>query len=324
MRESQMKKIIAAAVAGAFVAPVMAADVTLSGSVEISHIDRTSTYTTANIFDTTTVAGDTGIKIQASEEIAPGITATVDINLTGDGLDDGGDSLTLKGPFGSLDVGDTSGAVDSVDDKGDVFKVFDNGIGGAALKSSTSNAAALNTWIAANSYAENGVSKDAAVQYTLPTLVEGLTVIATYTPQDGHAGNISGASSDGSGVALKFSTPFGATFAYAKEDIGTTENSLIGVSGSFNGVGYAYETAENDVNGTKEDYKSIMVNYSMGDITIAMGNATIDDGGTETSDQTTYGVHYAMGGATFFFETMQDDKRANKPDATAVGVVLAF
>jgi outer membrane protein OmpU len=319
-----MKKIIAAAVAGAFVAPVMAADVTVSGKLEMSHIDRTSTYATNNYFDTTVVAGDTSFTIKATEEIGNGITVSADLNLTGTGEDDGGDSITLSGPFGKLDLGDTSGAVDSVDDKGDVFKVFDNGIGGSALKSSTSNAANLNTYIAANSYAENGVSKDAAVQYTLPTLVEGLTVIATYTPQDGHEKHISGASADGSGLALKFDTPFGASIAYAKEDIGTTENSLIGISGSFNGVGYAYETAENDVNGTKEDYKSMMVNYSMGDITVAMGNTTIDDGGTETSDQTTYGVHYAMGGATFFLETMSDDKRANKPDATAFGVEVAF
>jgi outer membrane protein OmpU len=319
-----MKKIIAAAVAGAFVAPVMAADVTVSGKVEMSHIDRTSTYTTADLFDTTTVAGDTSFTIAATEEIGNGITISADLSLTGDGSDDGGDSITLSGPFGKLDMGDTSGAVDSVDDSGDVFKVFDNGIGGSALKSSTSNSSALNTYISANSYAENGVSKDAAVQYTLPTFVEGLTVITTYTPQDGHAGNISGASADGSGLALKFATPFGATIAYAKEDIGTTENTLIGIKGSFNGVGYAYETAENDVNGTKEDYKSMMVNYSMGDITVAMGNTTIDDGGTETSDQTTYGVHYAMGGATFFVETMSDDKRANKPDATAFGVEFAF
>ena len=48
MRESQMKKIIAAAVATAFVAPVMAADVTVSGSQEFSYksVDGTTTTET--------------------------------------------------------------------------------------------------------------------------------------------------------------------------------------------------------------------------------------------------------------------------------------
>jgi len=319
-----MKKIIALAVAGAFVAPAMAAEVTVSGSVEMAHIDRQSTYTTsAAVWDTTTVAEDSAVVIKATSEIAPGITIAADINISGDIADDGGNSITLSGPFGTLDVGDTSGAVDSVDDKGDVFKVFDNGIGGSALKSSTSNSDALNTYLATNAsgnpIAENGVSKDAAVQYTLPTIVENLGVIVTYTPQDGHSGQVSGASADGSGYALTYTTPFGR-LAYAQEDIGTTENSLIGLSGSYMGIGYAYETAENDVNGTKEDYKSLMLNYTMGDVTVAYGETSIDDGGTETSDQQTYGVHYAMGEATFFFESMTDDKRANKPEGTAVGV----
>jgi hypothetical protein len=40
-----MKKIIAAAVASAFVAPAFAADVTISGSQEFSWADSNGTYT---------------------------------------------------------------------------------------------------------------------------------------------------------------------------------------------------------------------------------------------------------------------------------------
>jgi opacity protein-like surface antigen len=64
MRETQMKKIIATAVAAAFAAPVMAADVTVSGSVEFNMNDANGT---------TTSATDSAFKVAASTETANGI-----------------------------------------------------------------------------------------------------------------------------------------------------------------------------------------------------------------------------------------------------------
>ena len=105
-----MKKLIAAAVATAFVAPAFAADITISGDQEFA-------YTDSNGQNSTAIDGDFNIK--ASTETANGIAVSADINVSDEGEDDGSNSLTLSGDFGKLDLGDTSSAADSVDDRTD-------------------------------------------------------------------------------------------------------------------------------------------------------------------------------------------------------------
>jgi hypothetical protein len=105
-----MKKIIAAAVAAAFVAPAFAADITISGDQEFSYVDTNGTTSTA-------IDGDFNIK--ASTETANGLAVSADINISDEGEDDGSNSLTVAGPFGKLDMGDTSSAADNVDDRTD-------------------------------------------------------------------------------------------------------------------------------------------------------------------------------------------------------------
>ena len=134
-----MKKIIASAVAVAFAAPVLAADITITGDQEFSLQESNGASTSA-------LDGDFNIK--ASTETANGLAVSADINYDTDGDEDGGSSLTISGPFGKIDAGDTSSALDAVDDITDWGYVLTNG---------TPN-------------------NDAAVLYTLPSLVDGLTL----------------------------------------------------------------------------------------------------------------------------------------------------
>ena len=136
-----MKKLIAAAVATAFVAPAFAADIVITGDQEFSYTDSNGTTATA-------IDGDFNVK--ASTETANGISVSADINIAAMRVDndDGGDSLTLSGDFGTLDLGDTSSAADSVDDRTDYSYV---------------------TGVATT-------AGDAAIGWTLPSVVPNLTV----------------------------------------------------------------------------------------------------------------------------------------------------
>jgi hypothetical protein len=152
MRESQMKKIIAAAVAAAFVAPVYAADITLSGDLEWSYSDGNGATSTA-------LDGD--VNINASTETANGLSVTTSINLSDNGDDDGGDAVTIGGDFGKLTLGDTSSAVDKFDDRNDYALVAGTSLTG----------------------------DDAAVGWDLPTLVPGAKLYVSYGADTNEDGN---------------------------------------------------------------------------------------------------------------------------------------
>ena len=80
MREFQMKKIIATAVAMAFAAPVMAADITITGDQEFS-------WQTNNGQTTAELDGDFNVK--AATETANGLSFAADINVKSDASKDG-------------------------------------------------------------------------------------------------------------------------------------------------------------------------------------------------------------------------------------------
>jgi hypothetical protein len=160
-----MKKIIAAAVAAAFVAPVYAADITLSGDLEWSYSDGNGATSTA-------LDGD--VNINASTETANGLSVSTSINLDDNGGDDGGDAVTIGGDFGKLTLGDTSSAVDKFDDRNDYAFVAGTSLTG----------------------------DDAAVGWDLPTLIPGAKVYVSYgadTNEDGNEAHTGFAISYGAG-----------------------------------------------------------------------------------------------------------------------------
>jgi predicted porin len=109
MRESQMKKLVALAVAGAFIAPVYAAEITISGETEMQYVvtegsdDRA--VNAANEIEVTASDTVNGVKISTSillDEVAVA-------------------NLSLAFPNGlKLTMGDAAGALDAVGDYTDV------------------------------------------------------------------------------------------------------------------------------------------------------------------------------------------------------------
>jgi hypothetical protein len=294
MREFQMKKIIATAVAMAFAAPVMAADITITGDQEFS-------WQSNNGATTASLDGDVNVK--AATETANGLSVSADINLNEVGGDDGSASLTIKGAFGSIDLGDTSSAVDAVDDATDWGYVLTSG----------------------------SPNSDASVLWTLPSMVPGLTVYVSTSAdgndgaaQDGgdaNPGAVAATADDGhTGYAVKYSNS-GLTIGYGQNDYDFgNESQVVSVSYSMGGLSAAMEThTATTAAGVETDTETVGVTYTMGDLTAAV--ETLEDG---AQDLTTLGVHYGLGGGvTAFIETTEDDND-DTAETMAVGVTMKF
>jgi len=281
-----MKKIIAAAVATAFVAPAFAADVTVSGSQEWNYQDNNGSSTSEI---------DGTVKIGASTETANGISVSAVIALDDAGDADGGGSLTLGGDFGKVTLGDTSGAIDAVDD--------------------------INDW---GYEATTGVDgDDAALLWALPSMVPNLSVYFSSGTD-----STEGAGQDGTnhtGVSFRY-TAGPATISYGQQDTKAGgEERVASASVSMNGLtaGYELHTATTDAN-VDTDTTSIGLVYSMGDITLALENNTTESAGTTSADLTAVGVHYSLGGGVTLFAEQKDDAKDSTAETTYLGASFKF
>jgi len=308
-----MKKIIAAAVATAFVVPVYAADVTVSGYMEWALADEDlSGSTTASDASNKSSFVDGSFTISATEEVGDGITVSADINISAAAGDDGGNSLTIAGDFGKVDLGDTSGAIDSIDDKGDLFKIIDNGI--------------------------SGVSNDAAINWTLPVPVEGLTAIVAYAPTNGDDNTIntnalgsSFASQQGTitddvaGFSVRYT--FGSvTVAYGSEEVGSVKNTDVNAQFSTGPIMITHEIASSKTDaGVETDYSSTAATYTMGDTKLIVGRK-ITDSATASSDRelTSYGIQHSIGALTLFAESSSEGKADPTHEGAYIGASFAF
>jgi hypothetical protein len=290
MRESQMKKIIATAVAAAFVAPVYAADITLSGSQEFNWQDNNGA-SSAEI--------DGTIKVAASSELPNGMSVSAAFALDDAGDADGGTSLTFGGEFGSVALGDVSGAIDAVDDVTDWGLEATSGSGGSSG------------------------ATDANVLWTLPTMVQGLTVNVSASAQSQEGGG-QDAEAEASGVSVKYAAgAFSVAYGTQDNDDGTS-HTLVNASYSAGGLTVAGEQlTDTSATSVDTDYKAMGVKYGMGDTTVFIENMTKSSAGSTSKDITAVGVHYAVGDVTFFVEN-KDDAKTDATETTYFGASYKF
>ena len=279
-----MKKIIASAVAVAFAAPVLAADITITGDQEFSLQDSNGASTSA-------LDGDFNIK--ASTETANGFSVSADINYDTDGDEDGSSSLTISGPFGKIDAGDTSSALDAVDDVTDW---------GYVLTEGTPNI-------------------DAALLYTLPTLVEGLTLNYSMSSETNYATP----ASEGDGFSAKYSAGDLSVRYGIQDNKDDTEQQYVALTYSMAGIGLAAEQyTTTTAAGVDTDTDSMSLTYTTGDITIAIETQETSSAGATSADITTMGIHYGMGGGVTAFVENTDDEQDATAETTAVGIAFSF
>jgi outer membrane protein OmpU len=293
-----MKKIIAAAVTTAFVAPAFAADVTLSGASEWSQVNnKTSTATTNN------AQMDTSFTIGFSTETAAGVGVSGSINMDAAGANDGGNTIALSGAFGKVSFGDNAGAMDSIDGATDGYKVIDHD---ASTSSMNFN--------------------DAAVTWSLPSLAEGVSVMVAYSPKDAETGaNAAGTAADQSGVMVAYSAGDFSVKA-AQQEEGTDKDQGITLTYAIQGVSLAYESHQNNASGTKTNYNGVGASYTMGDISARWSNVTEKtSGGSNVSDRNSFGAYYSLGGGvTLFAEKSSEDIESGNEDETAIGIEVKF
>jgi hypothetical protein len=324
MRESQMKKIIALAVAGAFVAPAMAADLTVTGGLTYAYTqsDKSATGDTLS-------ADDNQVVFTATSETSNGYSVTGKFTVVDDATgetDHQGTALTISGPFGTLGLGDNSGALDATGDYTDMAYWF----GG---------------------YNMDG--NDMAIAYTLPTLVEGLTVRASMSPDGDNyiAGGESTSDVAGTGEGLEASA-YSVTYSngpvsvyYGEEKVDraasqTTTNRSYGIKYSAGALTLAAESGSTDNSATITDsdiaalddieYKGMAASYKMGDITIAYEMQQMEEKNVDAQrwiDENTLSISTDLGGglsagvATTSNDSTDTDK---KFDRSAVVVKYAF
>jgi hypothetical protein len=309
MRETQMKKIIAAAVASAFIAPAMAADISISGGM--AFILNNSDNTAANLRNDD---GNT-LVITAVDELDNGMTIEGNYAFEDDSgvIANDGSNIVLSGPFGTLGLGDNSGAADSVGDYSDRLATGMGHLDG----------------------------DDHAILYTLP--IEQVEINLSHSPAGATAVAGGSIQDDVTGVSAEATFgPVSVAVAYEKDTSLDQEqtHTQYGLRYSANGfvIGYDYSAEEavlleggetvfsgNDdatEGGGDVEHAGLGISYTMGAITVAAENQKVDQGSIKLADTTGISVAYAMGPATFMVMTSDDD--VSDDATTRVGVRYGF
>jgi hypothetical protein len=283
-----MKKIIAAAVAAAFVVPAYAADITISGEMEMTYVSpSTGTDAATN--------AENIITVTATDEI-DGVTVTASIIMDQDAVFDqaGGDgsNMSVSANGVTLSMGDVAGGMDAVGDYTDIAPAY----GGFNLD-----------------------GNDHSFAVSLPAIA-GLNITASMSPEAG----FDGASDDETGLGVSYSFPNGQVY-FGSEDTAAETHTAVGIRYSMNGFYVAYERGEDD-NGAAADTEitGFAVRYQMGNIEVGMESQEITpDGGAATEDETVAYIQYHMGPVDLYVAQLSDDADANA-EGTTVGIEYGF
>jgi len=286
-----MKKIIALAVASAFVAPAFAADVTVTGETEMQYVSTTGTTDSATNADNIVV-------VTASDEI-DGVSISTSIVVDVDALNDSGDyagdgsSLTLGVNGVTLAMGDVSGAMDAVGDYTDVAPAY----GGFGADGS-----------------------DHSFLVTLPTM-GGVTIYASMSPTTG----FDGSTADSTGFGAKLGFAGGEVYFGTQEDTDSKWNSY-GAKYSTQGMTVAYEKGADDAGSSADiKYTGISATYTMGDVLLGVeSQETKTDGSTASTDDTVTFIEYNLGSNVDIYVSQRSSQVSGTADGTTVGVEYSF
>jgi hypothetical protein len=295
MRESQMKKIIAAAVATALVAPAFAADVTISGDLEhrfvINEDDGFSSPT----------ADDVDVFVTVTEEVN-GLSVKAVIGEEDMGTAGGREAeLHVSGSFGTVSIGTVNNAAASVDEIVDV----------AAAQGGDANP----------SHGDDVTSN--TIAWTLPAMVDGLTLIASMGVEEGTDNAVSTDELETMSYAAKYvAGPLTGVYAVIDvEDAAYTTNHA-SLSYSSNGIFVGIASTSDD-GAANTDTQTAAVKYTMGDTSFYYEANESDAGGTVTETDV-MGVGHKVGGGLSVYAEMGEKNTPAATSNTTFGVKYAF
>ena len=292
-----MKKIIAAAVATAFAAPVMAVDVTISGEVE-------TTYTSSNGANNMS-QGTQDITVSFSDTLANGMEVSGFVrNDSANGTVAQDSALTISGEFGSIQVGKEAGkGGDQFDDVSDVAS------GGSG----------------ADAEINDGVATSASVQYTPNLGVNGLTATVGYSAAS------SGTNTEVVGYGLKYANDM-FSLAYGAMDsddsslkTATIVSATVNMGPVFIGVDSSSKIAGVD----GDDSVAVGVTYTLGDMVFEYETMTTEDDTNVDATDTVIGITYNVGAGLQVYVAADTNETAGassvtEAESTIVGVEYKF
>ena len=242
------------------------------------------------------ITGDADFTITASEEVN-GVSIKAYIENE-QGTQDG--AITLGGTFGSVKIGDDSfSAAESIDE---VAGIAEFELGDSAIAATTSEAL--------------------TAMWTLPTMVDGLTVHASY---GAGAGTNNTADTDEyvvTSYAVSYTTGM-VTVGYGSiddEQTPTFDSTVTNVSLSTGPIFVGYEVTTND-GALNTDISALGLSYDYGQGKVFVESQTTDTNGTETNDSGV-GVSYKIGAVNMYIQSNSGDTVAD--NGKFVGVEYAF
>jgi outer membrane protein OmpU len=263
-----IKKIGMTALAASLVSTsVFAGEFTATGSASIA----VENYSGEQINAGKTFSMGDSVTLNGSTELDNGMTVSMSFELEGGGdavnsFDD--HSVTISsdalGTFKFSGNGGSS-AVSALDATaaGDIWDTFD-AQSVATVTTAETNAAAGNAAMLTSPGGNN------TMLYTLPSLVDGLSVSASYTPQ----GSVT--------AGTESSTAFGATYT--------------GIEGLS--VSYGAGTSDSEATATKADVNTMKATYAYGPVTVGYSSHEYDSvTATRDQDVKSYSVAYTVSDA---------------------------
>jgi outer membrane protein OmpU len=292
-----IKKIGLTALAGSLVATsVFAGEMAVTGSagIGLANQDKTTKGNGFSMYDEVNFTGsgemDNGFTVAVSMQLDSSETATgnMDNRSVTVGMGDMG-SITFSGHGGDS-------ALSAVDD------VMPTAYGEAwdILGQTTSGGVALETSVAKKK-AISGTATDNMLSYNNSSLVDGLSVTASYVPS-----NATQKESIVS-LAVAYTGVDGLTVGYAQDDNGLAGTSAIDydtmyVKYAYGPITAGYQKSNQDANGVTNDdvFTAMGVTYAVSD-SLSIGYTTSeydDDDNTSDEESTSINFSYTMGSMT--------------------------
>ena len=288
---NNFKKIGMTALAASLVSTsVFAGEVTVSGGASINW----ENYSGVAKSSTKSFSMGNQLTFSGSGELDNGMTVGISFVL-----DQGDDTAIASGPFDSHSVSVSSDALGTL--------VF-HGEGGDSAQNAVGDTAAGNIWdnfdtrvTGAATLSESSATNN-MMHYTLPSLVDDLTVAVSYTP--------AGANDESSSAyALTYAGVEGLSVSYGH---GSADGQSVGAGGTA----------------TNADTTSMKASYAIGSFTLAYSDHD-HDSQTDTSDQTatSWKVSYTVSDAlsvTYGTDSIDNNGTADTSDAEYTKITAAY
>ena len=268
---NNLKKIGLTALAASLVSTsVFAGEVSVSGGAAIN-FENYSMDTSAGAKAAGTKAFSMGnqLTFTGSGELDNGMNVAISFVL-----DQGDDATAAAGPFDSHSVTISSDAMGTLKFHGEGGDSAQNAVGDTAAGNIWDN---FDTRNGADSKLKESNATNNMMHYTLPSMVDGLTVAASYVPG-------SGLDESDTAYSMSYTGVEGLTVSYGM--------------GSANGQ--AADTEDGTVIKSNADASTIKLAYVYGSVTLAYSDHEYDSAladGTEDQDATSWKVSYTVSDA---------------------------